>query len=122
MCRILLSINPTYVEGILSGTKQYEFRKTKCKKKVDQIVIYSTSPVMKVVGEAEVVDVLENDPEDIWQRTASHSGVTKEFFDAYFCGRQTAIAYKLGKIKRYTEPVDLADFGVRTAPQSFVYL
>jgi predicted transcriptional regulator len=33
-----------------------------------------------------------------------------------------AYAYKLGKVKVYGEPKELADFGLRTAPQSFAYV
>ena len=65
MCAILLSINPNHVENILNGTKRYEFRKRVCKRHVDKILIYSTTPVMKVVGEAEVEDVLVDVPEAI---------------------------------------------------------
>lgn len=54
MCKILLSINPNHVENIFNGTKKYEFRKVECKKPVDKIIIYSTSPIKKVVGEALV--------------------------------------------------------------------
>lgn len=122
MCRILLSINPQYVESIMSGTKRYEFRKVKCKEKVDKIIIYSTYPVMKVVGEAEVLDVLVNSPEEVWKKTSSFSGITKEFFDSYFSGHQKAVAYKLGKVKKYKKPVNLLDFGIKAAPQSFVYI
>lgn len=56
MCKVLMSINPEHVNNIMSGKKVYEFRKVKCKKKIDSIVIYSTSPIMKIVGEAEVID------------------------------------------------------------------
>lgn len=54
MCKILLSINPEHVENIFNGNKKYEYRKIKCKEKVDKIIIYSTAPIMQVVGEAEV--------------------------------------------------------------------
>ena len=81
MCVILLSINPQHVERIMNGDKIYEFRKTQCKKKVDKIVIYSTSPVMKVVGEADVADVLVDDPQTIWKITEKKSGIEKDFFD-----------------------------------------
>lgn len=67
MCQILLSINPEHVENILAGKKLYEFRKTKCKEKVDKIIIYSASPVMKVVGEAEVESIIVDDPESVWK-------------------------------------------------------
>ena len=103
MCKILLSINPEHVENIMNGEKLYEFRKIKCKEKVDKILIYSTSPVMKVVGEADVVDVIVNSPELVWNVTAKHSGITKNFFDAYFQNRDRAVAYKLGKIIKYKE-------------------
>ena len=92
MCVILLSINPQHVERIMSGDKVYEFRKTQCKKKVDKIVIYSTSPVMKVVGEAEVVDILVDDPQTIWRITEIKSGIKKDFFDMYYAGKNQAVA------------------------------
>lgn len=46
----------------------------------------------------------------------------KIFYDDYFKNREVAYAYKLGKIKVYKEPKSLIDFGVRYAPQSFVYV
>ena len=81
MCAILLSINPQYVERIMCGEKKFEFRKNVCKRNVDKIVIYSTSPVMKVVGEAEVEEVLVDEPQKIWNVTEEYSGVEREFFD-----------------------------------------
>lgn len=68
MCQILLSIKPEYVNSILAGTKIFEFRKIECKKNVDKIVIYSKSPVMRVVGEAEVAEVLVDVPQNIWKK------------------------------------------------------
>lgn len=122
MCKILLSIKPEHVENIMSGKKRYEFRKVLCKKKVDRIVIYATYPVMKVVGEAEVLNVLVNSPEVIWNETSSFSGITKHFFDDYYCNRDKAVAYHLGHIHKFKRPKDLLEYGIRTAPQSFVYI
>ena len=51
MCKLLMSINPEHVNNILSGAKRFEFRKTRCKEDIDSIIIYSTSPIMKVVAE-----------------------------------------------------------------------
>lgn len=122
MCSILLSINPEYVGRIMCGEKKYEFRKNRCKKNVDKIVIYSTSPVMKVVGEAEVEDVLEDEPEKIWEITKNESGVNQKFFNAYYDGREKAVAYKLNNIIKYKTPRTLEEYGINTAPQSFCYL
>ena len=69
MSNILISINPEHVENIFNGTKKYEYRKTKCKKNIDKIIIYSTYPTMKVVGEAKVEEILEDTPNKIWEKT-----------------------------------------------------
>lgn len=120
--RMLLSINPKHVENILLGTKKYEFRKVESKRPVEKIVIYSTAPVGMVVGEAEVLGTLDGTPEEVWAHTHRHSGITKEFFDSYYEGRNRAIAYELGEVETYERPKRLIDFGVMCAPQSFVYL
>lgn len=122
MCGILLSINPEHVENIFAGKKEFEYRKIRCKKTVDKIFIYSTYPVMKVVGEADVVDVLEDKPETIWEKTKYKSGINKQFFKNYYESSYIAIAYKLKNIIRYDKPRELLDFGIRNAPQSFVYI
>ena len=120
--QLLLSINPEHVENILQGTKKYEFRKVRSRHPVDRIVIYSTAPVSMIVGEVEVMDALGGSPEEIWQQTAEHSGISKDFFDTYFRGKSKAIAYRLGEVRKYKRPKHLADVGVTSAPQSFAYL
>lgn len=94
MCAIVLSINPEYVDKILSGKKLYEFRKTRCRQRIDKIYIYSTSPIMKVVAEAEVEDILEGTPQEIWKLTKSYAGIKKSFFDDYYKNKLNAFAYK----------------------------
>lgn len=119
---MLLSINPEHVANILNGEKKYEFRKVRCKEKVDKIIIYSTAPVMRVVGEVDVLDIYEEEPGTLWDITAEHSGISKDFFDEYYKGKKRAVAFKLGKVKKHKTPFTLADFGLNFAPQSFVYL
>lgn len=122
MCKILLSINPEHVENIFNGTKEYEFRKIKCKEPVEKIIIYSTAPVMKVVGEAKVEKIIEGSPSEVWQQTKKKSGIDDKFYFEYYRGKMTAIAYKLIDVVRYTTPKELTSFGLKYAPQSFVYL
>lgn len=122
MCVILLSINPNHVENILNGTKRYEFRKKVCKRHVDKILIYSTTPIMKVVGEAEVEEVLVHNPEAIWKKTKTKSGIDKKFFDQYYKNRDQAVAYKLRNVIKYRQPKELKEYGVSSAPQSFRYI
>lgn len=122
MCEILLSINPEHVENIFSGNKEYEYRRTKCKRKVDKIIIYSTAPIMKVVGEAEVQEVLVASPDEIWKITKQKSGINQHFYNEYYGNRDFAVAYHLSNVLQYKEPKKLTDFGIKTAPQSFVYV
>lgn len=122
MRTILLSIKPEYVEKIFDGTKQYEYRKTKCKEKVEKIIIYSTSPIMQVVGESEVERIIEGTLEEVWEKTKYYSGTTYEFFSEYYKGKNKAVAYKLKNVKKYEQTKSLKSFGIEVAPQSFVYI
>ena len=123
MCTILMPINPQYVDEILAGRKKYEYRKIKAKKaNVDKMIIYSTSPIMKVVAEVDIKEILEEEPEKLWEMTKSESGITKSFYNKYYKNKNIAVAYKLGKIKIYNEPKNLNEIGINYVPQSFIYL
>lgn len=120
--KILISINPEHVENIINGTKKYEYRKIAAKQDISSIIIYETTPVKRVVAEVEIIDVLMLSPEILWKKTHSESGISKEFFDQYFQNREIAYAYKLGRVKVYEIPRTLMEYGVKAAPQSFVYI
>lgn len=122
MKNIVISINPEHVKNILNGTKKYEYRTRAAKSDVNKIIIYETTPIKKVVAEAEIIEVLAMDPEDLWEQTSEYSGITKSFFDSYFNNRDIAYAYKIGKVKKYDEPKTLQEFGLKSAPQSFAYV
>ena len=123
MCKILISIKPEYVNEILSGRKKYEYRKVKAKKEnVDKMIIYATAPIMKVVAEIEILKILEDTPDLIWENTKEYSGINKVFYDKYYENRNIAIAYQLGKIEKYNKPKELSDLGVSYSPQSFIYI
>ncbi len=122
MSTILLSIKPEYVSKILDGTKKYEFRRNLAQEKVTKILIYSTAPVMRVVGEAEVIDTISLKPSPLWEATKEAAGISRANFRAYFQGCQLAHAYKLGKIVQYEVPKTLLHYGIIQPPQSFVYI
>jgi len=122
MCSVLLSIHPEHVNNIFIGKKKYEYRKVCCKSNIDRIFIYSTNPVKKVVGEAEVTDVIIGQPNSVWEETKELSGINKEFFDEYYYCSKKAVAFQLGKIIKYDTPKSLEQFGIQNAPQSFIYI
>ncbi len=122
--KILLSIKPEYAEKILNGTKRFEYRRALYRnKEVRSVVLYATKPVGMVVGEFEVGGVVSDDPESLWISTKKHSGITRQYFMAYFENRRTAFAIKVTNPTRYDEPLALCDLvGTSPAPQSFMYL
>lgn len=115
---VILSIKPEYVAEIKARRKRFEFRKTIFKQPVEKVYIYSSSPVSKVVGEFEPVDVITGTPGDVWKQTGKYAGITKDFYDEYFGGKQTAYAIVIQNIKFYDQPKDLPFH----APQSFRYI
>ncbi|MDR2515236.1 MAG: hypothetical protein LBD02_08565 [Christensenellaceae bacterium] len=119
---ILLSIKPEYVERIFKGTKLFEYRKRLPRKGVKKIIIYVTFPIMKVVGEVEIIESLSGSPSSIWEKTKNNSGISRAKYREYFSNCKTAYAYQLGSVHKFDEEKTLKDFGVSNPPQSFVYI
>lgn len=119
---IIISIHPAFVDKILTGEKCYEYRKY-FPVGVRQMLIYATSPVKKVTAVVDVDFVLCDTPLNIWRKTENYSGITKEFFDAYFKDRNIAYAIKLKNILKLNRPRMLTEWEfIKAAPQSFIYL
>lgn len=121
--KVLLSIKPEYAEKILHGEKKYEFRRTIFKNPaIQKVVIYASSPVKKVIGEFEIDSILSLEICELWEKTMHFSGIDKQFYYSYFCGKEIGHAIKVKKAKRYSKYLDLEELDVNQAPQSFVYL
>ena len=117
-----MSIKPEYVDKIFSGSKKYEYRKRMCKEKIDTIIVYSSSPIQKVVGELKIKQVLYDKKNVIWNTTYKHGGITKIKYDKYYENCDYAVAYEIEKAILYNKQKDLKDFNVKMAPQSYVYI
>lgn len=120
----LLSIKPEFAEAILEGRKTYEFRRRIFQKAdVRRVVIYSSSPVQRVVGEFTADEILALAPAKLWSVTSDGAAVSRKFFDDYFRGTATGFAVKIGNPRRFVRPRKLKDYcGLRQPPQSFCYL
>ena len=122
MSKILLSIKPEFADKIISGEKKFEYRTHIPSKLINSIVIYSTSPIGRIIGEVEVIDVISGSPSSLWERTKAESGISRAKYREYFKGRKRAYAFKLGQVKKFEYETCLEDYGITQAPQSFVYL
>lgn len=122
MSTILLSIKPEYSNKILDGTKKFEYRRRLPKQKVTKIIIYSTSPIMQIVGDVDVVEVLNGQPLELYRRTKGYRGINAEKYLEYFKNSSIAYAYKLGDVRKFEPPKTLKNYGMEKAPQSFSYI
>jgi len=122
--KVLLSIKPEYAEKIFDGTKRFEFRKSIYRsREIRTVVVYVTRPVGQIIGEFDVDEILCEDPDTLWEMTSYYSGISKEFFDSYFLGRDKSFALAVGKVRRYETPLDPADVIENfTPPQSYMYV
>ena len=111
MKAIMISINPQYVEKILSGEKTYEYRKSMFHdRSVETLLIYETKPVCKVVAECHIDDVLVRSKHDLWELTKLQSGITEDFFNKYYGDKEVAKAIKISNVVRYDSPKELSDY------------
>jgi predicted transcriptional regulator len=121
---LLLSIKPIFAEAIFSGEKQYEFRREIFKNtQVKKVYVYASSPISMIIGEFEIEQILSTDPTSLWEATKKSSGISKDYFDKYFSGRNIAHALKVNSPRSYEEPVTLKEmFNIDRPPQSFMYV
>ena len=121
--RVLLSIHPEFADAIFDGHKHFEFRRVLFKEDVDEVVVYVTMPVARVIGSFKIVVIYEDAPKALWAKTKSVAGVTKEKFDSYFKDRTKAFAIKVGDPVRFAVPQPLSKYlASNTPPQSFCYI
>lgn len=109
----------------MRGRKVFEYRKTIYKNRnINKVVVYSSSPVCRIVGEFEVKSILCDSPERLWQKkTSLKSGISKKYFDRYFRGKNIGYAIQISSFQPYLTPKLLEDMypGI-TPPQSFRYI
>jgi len=122
--RVLLSIKPKYADKILCGTKKYEFRKIIFRNEdIQEIVIYSSSPMKKIVGTCAIGSVIEGRPLLLWEMFKEVSGLREEEFFSYFNGKEKGYAIEIQEINRFERPVDPWEFDADfIPPQSFQYI
>lgn len=121
--KVILSIKPTFVEKILSGEKKFEYRKKIFKQQIDTVVIYSSSPIQKFVGEFTVSNILHSDVKEIWDETKYNAGISYKNYRKYFSNHQEAYALEISNLKIYDTPINPLDIMPNfKPPQSYCYL
>lgn len=104
---MLLPIKPKYASLILAGTKKVELRRSWPAQRVGVLVLYSSSPVQKLVGLAYVKKVVECELPALWEISmANGGGVTYEEFNAYMQGKRFAFGVMIDRVEVARETLD----------------
>jgi predicted transcriptional regulator len=120
---ILLSVNPTFAERILTGTKKVEFRRTKFRESVRYVVLYATAPVKRIVGFFEIEGIEEAPPCELWRRFNHKGNVEEHYFRSYYADSRWGYAIQVGHVYSLVTPIPLNELGgIPSPPQSFRYL
>lgn len=120
--KALVSIHPRFARLILSGEKKCEYRRRLPTKPISGIVIYATSPVSRIIGEAGVESMRFLEKGELWRQTSSFGGISKFEFESYFYGMEMAGALLLSHPVAYDHPFPIEKVGLVRPPQSFCYL
>lgn len=119
----LLSIHPRYAEAILAGDKQVEFRKTPLRDGVDEVLLYATSPVQRIVGGFRVAGVDCAVPATLWDRYRAVGGVGRAAFLEYYAGKDHGYAIRIASRHALDQPLPLdAVVSHGRPPQNLMYV
>ena len=122
--KILISIQPQFIEKIRRGDKKFEFRRVLPRhQEISHIIVYASKPVGKVVGEITVAGYLTLTVDEMWEATKDISGLTREEFLGYFRGKKNAHAIGIESYRDYEQPIPLdVLLPGKVPPQSYCYL
>ena len=120
--KVLMSIKPKFVEKIFAGSKTFELRKKLFKRTVDTIVIYSSFPKKKVVGEIIIDRIISSAPKLLWKFYKNNLDISEKEYFEYYKNSKVAYAIKIKKVIEYKKELELKDFGMEKAPQSYQYI
>ena len=120
---VLLSLHPQYVDAILRGDKKVEFRRRGFRRDVSHVVMYSTTPVGRIMGVFAVDGVEQGPPRELWAHHRDVAGLSERSFYEYYRGARSGVAIRIGSAQPLDTPLDLQQLnGDFSAPQSFRYL
>lgn len=124
---LFLSLRPRFAELLLDGNKSVELRRVRPDVAPGtSVLLYASSPTMKLVGRAEVGEVKVAPTIQIWREHGRETGISKGEYNDYFDGLDEAVAIKLVNIRRLDKPRPLQDLRDSLAgfqpPQSYRYL
>jgi predicted transcriptional regulator len=119
---VILSIKPKYADAIFAGKKKVEFRKSLFKEGIKIVLVYSSSPVQRIIGYFTIEKIVRDSPHRLWEKFGEAGFIDKENFFKYFADKKTGYSICIDKVVKFPEVVNpFEKFDRFTPPQSFCY-
>lgn len=123
---LFISVKPEYANKIVSGEKTIELRKSSPNVQLnDWVLIYSTQPVMAVIGFGKVKKVIKTSPTNMWRSYSRSLGIDKKSFDLYYENWDSAVGIEIGSICKLNNQIVLSKikslYPKFSPPQTFKY-
>ena len=112
---IYISINPTSMQKIIQGTKQYEYRNYIPKKDFKYLYVYVTAPIAKIKYLIEIGNIVQY-PQKL-------NGYSDGVFD-FNMGTKAKYAYSICKVFELLSPLSIEELRETYSfipPQAFAY-
>ena len=121
---VILPMQDPYMQQIINGTKNYEFRKYCLKHSVRRIWFYRTAPHSAITHVCEILPAQTRNPGDPPLEESGLGNV--EFNSRHTDWNGYDYAYKILSVYELRKPVRLAEmravYGFKSAPRSLVYM
>lgn len=119
---VILSIKPVFANAIFAGLKKVEFRKSLFKENIDCVLVYSSSPIKRIIGYFTIKQIVKDSPQRLWEQFGPDGFINKEDFLKYFDQKKTGYSICIDKTTRFSQDINPLDvFEKFTPPQSFCY-
>lgn len=121
---VLLSVKPRFADQILAGTKTVEFRRSWAAEPVGLAVVYSSSPIQRLVCIVQVEGAVLASPTSVWTKCRARGpGLERKELMEYYAGKDQVYGVLLGGLTLPAKPVRPKSLfrGFRP-PQSYRYL
>ncbi|WP_371831742.1 ASCH domain-containing protein [Rhodococcoides corynebacterioides] len=118
-----MSIHPVYAAAIMSGRKTIEFRKRRLADDIATVWVYATTPIRRVIGRFEILEIVEMSPTLLWQQFGKGGCISRGDFDKYYAKHASGVGIRIGTVVELETPLLLADVVLSgVPPQSFLYV
>ncbi|AEV31101.1 hypothetical protein Oweho_0078 [Owenweeksia hongkongensis DSM 17368] len=123
---IVVSIKPEFANKIFDGSKRIELRKASpTVNPGDLMIVYSTSPVMAIIGVCKIQEVIKSSPKEIWEKHSDVLGIDEVRFNDYYSRSNFAVGIVIENSRRLRSNIPLGkireQFPKFTPPQTFKY-